>query len=102
MTQEEQDNLNRYLARSGYVKPGDTLEDSVARFESSYLAGVPQPVLPQPGKNMVEERARFAKEQAEYTAKVSEALNKARADMRAGYADVQGTNIAKQGAELAK
>lgn len=96
MTQEEQDNLNRYLARGGYVKPGDTLEDSVARFESSYLAGVSQPVPPQPGKNMVEERARFAKEQAEYTAKVSEALNKARADMRAGYADVQGTEQSRK------
>lgn len=96
MRQDEQDNLTRVLAREGFVEPGESLENSVARYEASKIAAVPRPLPPQPGKNPLEERARFAKETQEYSAKVAEAINTARKEMRSGYGEIQGTEQSKK------
>lgn len=96
MRQDEQDNLIAFLRRGGFVQPGDTLEDSVARYENAKIDAVPMPLPAQPGKNQAEERARAAKERLEYNSKVAEAINTARKEMRDGYAEVQGTEQSKK------
>lgn len=96
MTAAEQENLKRYLTREGKWQKGDTLEDSVARFEASKIAAIPRPLLPQPGKNIAEERARYAKELQEYPAKVAEAINTARKELRIGYGEVQELTQAEE------